>query len=564
MKCLVLVGLWCGCSAFAEHRNSWPPILIVCRFTSQIAVPDTQPWLVEFLTSACEFQFEGRLTQSASWAVEGAPISSLESTQVPDEVVLGRVRPPAIEKDAATPLLPPPAKVDNSAVSVVASATALASGATVPALPPPSGIEVGAATGGACIESGEVVDIHTDAASTLDDDLGVELQGVAVRDLECRLRAFHPFDYLNIVLQATAVARLLERPLDGTSEHRMVSSSHHPAVEVASLVQVLCALKTNCHAITAMLSDEEWSAAAPSSPRSALPSSSAEKKDPSHGPRLLVNAIHGAPAIPPRASQTRRAPRSHVRSVVDDVSQRRVGVAVFPSAAMVNHSCRPNAVVRFQGSCVHVVATERVARGAAVCISYGPLAARHRDGVLRRRLLQQQYYFQCHCVACRAELPSASQRSPRDARQQSHAAASSASIPGVAVGTLQRRVRPRASKHRPGQGLTLQQAQLVVQEVAMCPRRGCGSAIASPSSLDEDDGGALVCPKCGVLPGEEALSLADELWLADELRRRAEALFEGPTAQERPGTEFDPTPKQKRDVRVHAAAVCLLRVGCIT
>ncbi len=92
-----------------------------------------------------------------------------------------------------------------------------------------------------------------------------------------------------------------------------------------------------------------------------------------------------------------------------------VGYALFLHASSINHSCEPNAIVRYQskselntiGECmddvvIEIITTSSVSRGDEISISYGPVAARH-SLYLRRQLLREQYLFDCNCVACARE-----------------------------------------------------------------------------------------------------------------------------------------------------------------
>ncbi|KAG8975731.1 hypothetical protein FRC05_005249 [Tulasnella sp. 425] len=87
-----------------------------------------------------------------------------------------------------------------------------------------------------------------------------------------------------------------------------------------------------------------------------------------------------------------------------------IGVAVSPLAALINHSCEPNAVVVFpRSSVVHqsgsdpleVVAIKDIAAGEEILTSYVDVSLpRH----LRIKELQERYMFTCTCSACsRAE-----------------------------------------------------------------------------------------------------------------------------------------------------------------
>lgn len=54
----------------------------------------------------------------------------------------------------------------------------------------------------------------------------------------------------------------------------------------------------------------------------------------------------------------------------------KVAVGVYLAAAMLNHSCIPNALATFHGAEMRVVATRAVEKGEPVTISYGPLSSK--------------------------------------------------------------------------------------------------------------------------------------------------------------------------------------------
>jgi len=75
----------------------------------------------------------------------------------------------------------------------------------------------------------------------------------------------------------------------------------------------------------------------------------------------------------------------------------------YPVAAMINHSCLPNAVRVFCGRAQEIMvvhACQRIAQGEEIVWSYIPLT----DPVaVRRQRLEQQHGFVCCCERCRAE-----------------------------------------------------------------------------------------------------------------------------------------------------------------
>lgn len=54
----------------------------------------------------------------------------------------------------------------------------------------------------------------------------------------------------------------------------------------------------------------------------------------------------------------------------------RVAVGLYSTAAMLNHSCVPNALATFDGGEMTVVATRAIEKGGPVTVSYGPLASK--------------------------------------------------------------------------------------------------------------------------------------------------------------------------------------------
>lgn len=113
------------------------------------------------------------------------------------------------------------------------------------------------------------------------------------------------------------------------------------------------------------------------------------------------------------------------------IESRRIAYAAFLSASSVNHSCDPNAIVRYQWSrssqdhqrhqptastqnsitaqqvahsmSIEIVATRSILRDDEIAISYGLLASKQRLS-RRQQSLQEQYLFQCRCSACEREL----------------------------------------------------------------------------------------------------------------------------------------------------------------
>ena len=88
----------------------------------------------------------------------------------------------------------------------------------------------------------------------------------------------------------------------------------------------------------------------------------------------------------------------------DTIEQQKVGLGCYPTAAaMMNHSCAPNCVLKFVGTELQVIATQTIEANAELTISYGPHFAKMKNPVERKACLMDQYYFDCQCGACRDE-----------------------------------------------------------------------------------------------------------------------------------------------------------------
>lgn len=81
---------------------------------------------------------------------------------------------------------------------------------------------------------------------------------------------------------------------------------------------------------------------------------------------------------------------------------RSIGLGIYPSAAMFNHSCNPNARVSFDShGCVSVHATRDVKKGEEFTITY---VDTRLAGAERRQKLLKTYAFHCSCTRCEREL----------------------------------------------------------------------------------------------------------------------------------------------------------------
>jgi hypothetical protein len=192
-------------------------------------------------------------------------------------------------------------------------------------------------------------------------------------------------------------------------------------------------------------------------------------------------------------------------TAVREVQQVRLGYAVFLTASSINHSCKPNATIRYSmplmsasgvahgGSaenkvlkylrdvCIEIVSTESILRhnphahsGTAtssdasvlkevngayevpgeITVSYGPLHGPH-SVEQRQTVLQQQYLFTCTCSACVSDLQ-ALLREKTAARDAHHSSNLRAVHSTATAGSAWQKVAAV-------QGATLAQAEAITQ-----------------------------------------------------------------------------------------------------
>lgn len=78
----------------------------------------------------------------------------------------------------------------------------------------------------------------------------------------------------------------------------------------------------------------------------------------------------------------------------DDLKPGELGIGLYPTAALVNHSCDPSADLNFFGDSVVVRAIRNIQQDEEVAISYGPLFYESKAGP-RQTQLKGAYFFNC-------------------------------------------------------------------------------------------------------------------------------------------------------------------------
>ncbi|KAM3876950.1 LOW QUALITY PROTEIN: histone-lysine N-methyltransferase SMYD3 [Diretmus argenteus] len=104
-------------------------------------------------------------------------------------------------------------------------------------------------------------------------------------------------------------------------------------------------------------------------------------------------------ALPPSC----REPLSLIAKVtcncftISDGELQEIGVGLYPSLSLLNHDCRPNCVMVFEGTKLHLRAVQDISPNEELTISYIETVSVTTD---RRRHLEDQYHFTCHCQRC--------------------------------------------------------------------------------------------------------------------------------------------------------------------
>ena len=116
--------------------------------------------------------------------------------------------------------------------------------------------------------------------------------------------------------------------------------------------------------------------------------------------------------LPPPLIPTARLARLlvNVQTNLFHAEEGRTCIALYPSAWLLEHACRPNAAVAVDpdggaGGSIVVVATQPIAAGEAISFSYVADSGCYDDGELRptaerRAEIEAQCGFVCRCAAC--------------------------------------------------------------------------------------------------------------------------------------------------------------------
>ncbi|XP_039770703.1 histone-lysine N-methyltransferase SMYD3 isoform X4 [Ornithorhynchus anatinus] len=77
-----------------------------------------------------------------------------------------------------------------------------------------------------------------------------------------------------------------------------------------------------------------------------------------------------------------------------------VGVGLYPSMSLLNHSCDPNCVIVFEGTSLFLRAVREIQKGEELTICYLDVLLPSQE---RQKQLKEQYCFACDCIRCKTQ-----------------------------------------------------------------------------------------------------------------------------------------------------------------
>jgi len=81
-----------------------------------------------------------------------------------------------------------------------------------------------------------------------------------------------------------------------------------------------------------------------------------------------------------------------------------IGVAIYPTLALFNHSCEPSVIRTYSGDTIHVQTIKKIRKGEEIYENYGPIFFTS-PLASRQDRLSKQYWFKCTCKACNDNWP---------------------------------------------------------------------------------------------------------------------------------------------------------------
>lgn len=92
------------------------------------------------------------------------------------------------------------------------------------------------------------------------------------------------------------------------------------------------------------------------------------------------------------------------------------GSGLYSLQSKINHSCSPNAEIRFPHSnhILQVVALKPINKDEEICISYLDECVLERSRYSRQKYLQENYLFLCECEKCKEQIEDPNQTSEEE------------------------------------------------------------------------------------------------------------------------------------------------------
>ncbi|XP_044741757.1 SET and MYND domain-containing protein DDB_G0284059 [Chrysoperla carnea] len=111
-----------------------------------------------------------------------------------------------------------------------------------------------------------------------------------------------------------------------------------------------------------------------------------------------------------------------------------LGGAIYPTLALFNHSCDPGIIRYFHGTSVIVRAIKNIKKGEMIAENYGPI---YTESPLyeRKRILKEQYWFDCFCMPCMQNWPTFDNMNPSILRFRCDAQIKCTNIIPISVNT---------------------------------------------------------------------------------------------------------------------------------
>ncbi|XP_072369010.1 histone-lysine N-methyltransferase SMYD3 isoform X1 [Scyliorhinus torazame] len=112
----------------------------------------------------------------------------------------------------------------------------------------------------------------------------------------------------------------------------------------------------------------------------------------------IKEEIHNASQLPPGLDLLRLFGQVTCNCfTISDGEMQELGVGLYPSMSLLNHSCDPNSTIVFEGKQLQLHAVRQIQVDEELTVSYIDVMATSQE---RQRQLEKQYCFVCDCKRC--------------------------------------------------------------------------------------------------------------------------------------------------------------------